>query len=108
MSHDHEAVQLAVASLDFELTPDEQRRMEAGLAACPECAAIAASHLDIERLLERLPVHDASPIVRQRVLRASLVPPRTRQWQVLLVAAALNVLLVRAVLSRRRGRIQVA
>lgn len=97
MSHDHEAVQLAVASLDFELTPDEQRRMEAGLAACPECAAIAASHHDVQRHLERLPVHDASPIVRQRVLRASLVPPRTRQWQVLLVAAALVGLLLAAV-----------
>ena len=94
MSHDHEAVQLAVASLDFELTPDERRRMEAGLAACPECAAIAASHVEVQRILERLPVHDASPMVRQRVLRASLVPPRTRQWQVLLVAAALFGLLL--------------
>jgi hypothetical protein len=34
MSHDHEAVRLAVASLDFELSPDERRRMETGLAAC--------------------------------------------------------------------------
>ena len=48
MTHDHEAVQLAVASLDFELTPAEQTRMEAGLAACPECAAIAASHLHVQ------------------------------------------------------------
>jgi hypothetical protein len=97
MSHDHEAVQLAVASLDFELTPDEQARMEAGLRACPECAAIAASHREIQRLLERLPVHEASPIVRKRVLRASLVPPRTRQWQILLVAAALVGLLAAVV-----------
>jgi hypothetical protein len=96
MSHDHEAVQLAVASLDFELTRDERGRMEAGLAGCAECAAIAASHRDVQRLLERLPTHDAAPIVRQRVLRASLVPPRTRQWQVLLVAAALFGLLLAA------------
>ena len=96
MSHDHEAVQLAVASLDFELTPDERRRMEAGFAACAECAAIAASHREVQRLLERLPTHDASPIVRQRALRAALVPPRTRQWQVLLVAAALFGLLLAA------------
>jgi hypothetical protein len=96
MSHDHEAVQLAVASLDFELTPDERHRMEAGLAACGECAAIAASHREVQRLLERLPTYDASPIVRQRVLRAALVPPRTGQWQVLLVAAALVGLLLAA------------
>ena len=96
MSHDHEAVQLAIASLDFELTSAERGRMEAGLAACAECAAIAASHREVQRLLERLPTHDASPIVRQRVLRASLVPPRNRQWQVLLVAAALFGLLLAA------------
>ena len=49
MSHEHEAVYLAVASLDFELSPDERRRMEAGLAECPECAEIAASHGDLAR-----------------------------------------------------------
>ena len=89
MSHDHQALQSAVAALDFELTPDERRRMEAGLAACEECAAVAASHRELQTLLGRLPVQDASPMVRQRVLRASLVPPRTRPWPVLLVAAAL-------------------
>ena len=96
MSHEHEALELAVASLDFELTPDEQARMDAGLAACAECRAVAASHRETQRLLERLPMHDASPIVRQRVLRRSLVPPRTSQWQVLLVAAALFGLLLAA------------
>ena len=94
MTHDHEAIQLAVASLDFELTPAERTRMEAGLAACPECAAIAASHTGLQGLLQQLPVHDASPIVRQRVMRAALVPPRRSQWQVLLVAAALLGLLL--------------
>ena len=89
MTHDHEAAQLAVASLDFELTPAERTRMEAGLAACPECAALAASHIGLQGMLQQLPVHDASPIVRQRVMRAALVPPRRSQWQVLLVAAAL-------------------
>ena len=86
MTHDHEAVQLAVASLDFELTPLERTRMEAGLVACAECAAIAASHVQIQGMLQQLPVHDASAIVRQRVMRAALVPPRTPQWQLLLVA----------------------
>ena len=97
MSHDHEAVQLAVASLDFELSPDERRRMEAGLAACAECAEIAAGHTDLARLLGRLPVHDASPHVRQRVMRAALVPPReTNRWPVLLAAAALLGLTIAA------------
>ena len=96
MTHDHEAAQLAVASLDFELTPAERSRMEAGLAACPECAAIAASHVGMQGLLRQLPVHDASPVVRQRVMRAALVPPRRAQWQVLLVAAALLGLLLAA------------
>ena len=99
MSHDHEAVQLAIASLDFELTPAERTRMEAGLAACPECAAIAAGHVRLQGLLQQLPVHDASPHVRQRLMRASLVPPRTRQWQVLLVAAGLVGLLLAAAVA---------
>jgi hypothetical protein len=100
VSHDHEALQLAIASLDFELTPAERTRMEAGLAACPECAALAASHVRVQGLLQQLPVHDASPHVRQRVMRASLVPPRTRQWPVLLVAAALfGLLLAGAVMA---------
>lgn len=96
MSHDHEAVNLAVASLDFELSPDERRRMETGFAECPECAEIAASHGDLASLLGRLPVHDASPQVRQRIMRAALVPPRRSQWPVLLVAAALLGLLFAA------------
>lgn len=97
MSHEHEAVHLAVASLDFELSPDERRRMEAGLAECPECAEIAASHGDLARLLDRLPVHDASPQVRQRIMRAALVPPRDqRRWPVLLAAAALLGLTIAA------------
>jgi hypothetical protein len=97
MSHEHEAVYLAVASLDFELSPDERRRMEAGLAECPECAAIAAGHTDLARLLDRLPVHDASPQVRQRIMRAALVPPRERnRWPLLLAAAALLGLTIAA------------
>jgi anti-sigma factor RsiW len=96
MSHDHEAVRLVVASLDFELTPNERARMEKGLASCGECAGIAASHAEVQRLLGRLPVYEASQIVRQRVMRASLAPPRSRQWQVLLVAAALFGLLLAA------------
>lgn len=96
MSHDHEAVQLAIAALDFELTPAERTRMETGIAACRECAAIAAGHLELARMLERLPVHEASPLVRQRVMRAALVPPRARPWPVLLVAAALFGLLLAA------------
>ena len=97
MTHEHEAVYLAVASLDFELSPDERRRMEAGLAECPECAEIAAGHGDLARLLDRLPVHDASPQVRQRIMRAALVPPRDQnRWPVLLAAAALLGLTIAA------------
>ena len=96
MSHDHEAVALAVAALDFELTSDERQRMEVGLAECAECAEIAASHRDLSRLLVRLPVHDASPQVRQRIMRAALVPPRERRWPILLAAAALLALAVAA------------
>ena len=94
MNHDHDALRLAVASLDFELTPQEQARMQAGLLECEECAEAAASHNEMQRLLGRLPVRDASPDVRQRVLRSALVPPRDRQWPVLLAAAALLALMV--------------
>ena len=55
MSHDHEAVQVAMASLDSKLTPDEQRRSRQASRPRAECAAIAASHREIQRLLERLP-----------------------------------------------------
>ena len=96
MSHDHDALQLAVASLDFELTPQEQARMQAGLLECEECAAVAASHADLQRVLGGLPLRDASPDVRQDVLRSALVPPRDRPWSVLLVAAALFALLIGA------------
>ncbi len=94
MNHDHDALRLAVASLDFELTPQEQARMQAGLLECEECAEAAASHNEMQRLLGRLPVRDSSPDVRQRVLRSALVPPRDRQWPVLLAAAALLALMV--------------
>ncbi len=93
MSHDHEAVQLAIAALDFDLAPDERARLDDGLLACSECADIAAGHADLARLLQRLPVRDASPYVRERVLRSALVPPHPRQWPVLLAAAALLTLL---------------
>jgi hypothetical protein len=96
MSHDHEAMYLAVAALDFELSPDEYARMEAGLLECAECADAVASHQEVARLLQRLPTRDASPYVRERVLRAALVPPRQRQWSLLLVAAALLGLLLAA------------
>ncbi len=99
MSHDHEAVQLAVAALDFELSPDEYARMEAGLLECTECAEAVASHQEVARLLERLPTRDASPYVRERVLRAALVPPRQRQWPLLLVVAALLGLLLAAAVA---------
>ncbi len=94
MSHDHEALHLAVASFDFDLSPEERLRMQTGLIECADCAETLASHHDLERLLARLPVHDASPYVRERVLRAALVPPRERRWPVLLAAAALLGLLL--------------
>lgn len=96
MSHDHEALHLAVASFDFELGPEERSRMQAGLLECAECAEALASHHELERLLGRLPTLDASPDVRERVLRAALVPPRERHWPVLLAAAALVGLLLGA------------
>lgn len=96
MSHDHDALRLAVASLDFDLSPQEQAQMQAGLLECEECAEAAASHSELQRLLGRLPVRDASPEVRQRVLRSALVPPRERQWPVLLAAAALLALMIGA------------
>ena len=99
MSHDHEALSLAVAAIDFELSPDEYARMEAGLLECAECAEALEGHREVARLLERLPTRDASPYVRERVLRAALVPPRQQQWPLLLVAAALLGLLFAAAVA---------
>ena len=91
MSHDHEALRLAVASLDFELSPSERAAAcTTGLLDCADCAEIAAGHSRPRAgLLQRLPVRDASPDVRERVLRGALIAPHTRQWPVLLAAAAL-------------------
>ena len=96
MTHDHEALRLAVAALDFELSPQERAGVQAGLTDCAECADMAMGHEALDRLLARLPVRDASPHVRERVLRSALVPPSERRWPVLLAAAAMLAMLIGA------------
>ena len=96
MSHDHEALRLAVAALDFELSPQERAGVQAGLIDCAECADLAMGHEALDRLLARLPVRDASPHVRERVLRSALVPPSERRWPILLAAAAMLAMLIGA------------
>ena len=77
MTHDHEAIQLAVASLDFELTPAERTRMEAGPCRLPRvrrdrrepprAAGTPAAAAGARCLADRPPTRDAR----------ALVPPRT-------------------------------
>ena len=97
MSHEHEAVYLAVASLDFELSPDERRRMGAGLAACRRVCgdrrrphrpgSTARSAAGARRLA---PGASAGHAGGPRAARA------TNRWPVLLAAAALLGLTIAA------------
>jgi len=64
VTHEHE-FELAAATIDFELTPAERRRLDAAIAGCSECARAAASYRRDATMLTALPVLDASPSVRR-------------------------------------------
>ena len=90
MIHEHEATQLASAAMDFGLTPEVERELAAEYRDCPVCAERAAAYHEQIRLIQRLPVLDASDATRRRVTAAAL-SGRTgaRSPWVLALAAAL-------------------
>jgi hypothetical protein len=94
MIHDHdEILELASASLDFELTPSERSRLDAGLAGCEQCRRAATAYRRQASLMAALPMVDASPVVRRRIERAAGARPQRTNWTWYLAAAALVALL---------------
>ena len=94
MIHDHdEILELAAASLDFELTPVERSRLDAGLAGCDQCRRAATAYRRQASLVAALPMVDASPAVRSRIERAAGARPQRTGWSWYLAAAALVALL---------------
>lgn len=90
MIHEHDALELASAAIDFGLTPAEADRLAEAVADCPVCAERAAAYRRQMRLLTDLPVLEPSSAVQRRVMHAAVtgrsVDTRT---PMLLLAAAL-------------------
>lgn len=89
MIHDHEALLLASAALDFELEPAAAAELRLALAECPVCAERAAAYKEQNRLLQRLPVIDVSEATRRRVTAAAVRGKVDTRQPMLLLAAAL-------------------
>lgn len=104
MIHEHDAMQLASAALDFRLTEAEAERLRRAVADCPVCAERAGAYRDQERLLSALPELEVSEATRRRIARAALtgrvVDTRT---PMLLLAAALLIGLALAVAAAVGG-----
>ena len=96
MIHDHEALELASAALDFELNPTESRALADALADCPVCAERAAAYREQRLLLAELPRLDVSAETRRRVTAAALSGRTEARPPILLLAAALLLGLVLA------------
>jgi hypothetical protein len=88
--HEHDALELASAAIDFGLTGAEAERLREAVADCPVCAERASAYRRQMRLLADLPPLEPSFATRRRVMRAArtgrTVDTRT---PMLLLAAAL-------------------
>jgi len=92
MIHEHEAAEVASAAIDFGLAPELERELALSLRECPVCAERAAAYREQIRLMQRLPVLDASEGTRQRVAAAALSGrAATRSPMVYALAAALLI-----------------
>jgi hypothetical protein len=86
--HEHEALPLASATLDFDLSPEALAELRSALADCPVCAERAANYREQQRLITRLPVIDVSEATRRRVTAAAISGRTTKHSPMLLLAAA--------------------
>jgi hypothetical protein len=88
--HEHDALELASAAIDFDLSPSETERLGAAIADCPVCAERALSYRRHMRLLAELPHLEAPDATRRRVMRAAMTGRTTdTRTPMLLLAAAL-------------------
>jgi hypothetical protein len=95
--HEHDALLLASASLDFDLPPDALEDLRAALADCPVCAERAASYREQSRLIARLPAIDVSPATARRITAAAMSGRTDTRSPNLLLAAALLLGLLLAI-----------
>jgi anti-sigma factor RsiW len=108
MIHEHEATELASAAIDFGLTPELDAELAVNLRDCPVCAERAASYREQIRLMQRLPVIDASDATRRRVAAAAMggAGRSDRSPLMLLLAAALLVALLLALTAAAGAMLQ--
>ena len=81
------ARELAVAALDFDLSPDEWRRLDDHLAGCDACSRFAAATRRDQARLAALPQREAPPHIHE-ALRKAEDKRRDRTRPLLVLAAA--------------------
>jgi hypothetical protein len=97
---DHERFRLLAAQrVDGTLTDDEAHELDAHLATCPDCRAVAAGiERDHRALLAGLRGAPLAPRVTERVMAEIRPRRRSTRWSFALAAAAISVVLVGVVL----------
>lgn len=86
-------LELAAASIDFPLTPEERRRLESHLAECAPCRHAVAAMRGEADLLHAIPVAPMSDRRADEMLATILAPPAVRHPLRLVLVAALITLL---------------
>lgn len=97
----HDAfLELAAASIDFELSGAERGRLERHLAACPTCRATSAAFRADSRALATVPVMPLAPRHADALIASVLQPPAAawRSLRLLAVAALVGLLALSSVL----------
>ena len=91
MIHEHDALELASAAMDFPLSEEDADKLREAVADCPICAERASAYRRHGRLLSELPQFEASATVQRRVMRAAAAGRQidTRTPMLLLAAALL-------------------
>ncbi len=99
MIHEHEALELASASLDFPLSPEEQQELDAALADCEICAERAAAYREQRRLMTQIPAFEVSELTQRRIQKAAIAGRADSRPPMLLLAAALLLALTLAMVA---------
>lgn len=101
MIHDHEALRLASAALDFDLSAEEQAELEFALRECGICRQRAAAYRKHVDVLAALPLREASVRTRHRVANAAATgrAPMSVAW----APIALTLLLLGAIVAGAVG-----
>ena len=99
MIHEHEALELASASLDFPLTPEEQQELDAALADCEICAERVAAYRSQHRLMAQIPAFEVSEQTQRRIMKAAVAGRADSRPPMLLLAAALLLALTLAMVA---------